>query len=76
MSEITISKTEYQQLRRQSKSYQMLVAGFFESIAKDPIVQVVEDFRQTDLYTDEFLKSLESGLRESSYSKKYGDKTN
>lgn len=29
---------------------------FFESIIREPVEEVVKDFRKTDLYTDEFLK--------------------
>lgn len=74
MTKVIIPKTEYQQLKRQAEAYRRFVARFFESFIKDPIEQVVEDFRKADLYTEEFLKDLESGLRKSSYVKKYGNK--
>lgn len=72
---ITLSKTEYQRLKLQAKAYQKIMAKFFELAVKDPLWQVVEDFRKTNLYTEEFLKDLESGLKKSSYLKYYGDKT-
>lgn len=75
MTQITIPKTEYEQLKQQAEAYRRLAARFFESVIKSPIKEVVEDFRKTDLYTEEFLKDLESGLRRSSYGKKYGNKT-
>jgi len=75
MVEVAIPKTEYKRLKRQAMAYRRFAEKFFESIIKDPIEEVVEDFRKTNLYTEDFLKDLESGLRKSSYAKKYGNKT-
>ena len=75
MAEITIPKTEYEILKKQATAYRKFVEKFFDTIIKDPIEEVVKDFRKTDLYTEEFLDDLESGLRKSSYAKKYGNKT-
>lgn len=69
MSNITISKREYQKLKQQAKAYQKLTKHLFESLIQSPIETVVKDFRKTDLYTEEFLKDLEEGLRKSSYAK-------
>ena len=33
---------------------------------KVAIFEIIEDFSKTDLYTEEFLKDLESGIRKSS----------
>ncbi len=74
MNKVIITKTEYRQLKRQAEAYQKILAEFFDSITRDPINLVVQDFRKTDLYTEEFLKDLESGLRKSSYAKKHGNK--
>lgn len=74
MVKVTLPKNEYEQLKRQAKAYQKFTAKLFESVIQDPIEEVIKDFRKTNLYTEEFLKSLESGLRESSYSKNYGNK--
>jgi len=74
MDKVIITKTEYRQMKRQAEAYKKLLAEFFDSLTYDPIGQVVQDFRKTDLYTEEFLKDLESGLRKSSYAKKYGNK--
>ena len=75
MTTITIPKTEYEQLRRQASAYRKFSAKFFESIINDPIDEVVKDFKKTNLYTEEFLKDLDSGLRKSSYAQKYGNQT-
>jgi hypothetical protein len=69
MSDITISKAEYRRLKQQASAYRKLTSHLFESIVKAPIEDVVENFRSTDLYTDDFLKDLEEGLRKSSYGK-------
>lgn len=70
MVKITLPKTEYEKLKRQAEAYRRFAARFFELAIQDPIDEVVEDFRKTKLYTEEFLKDLESGLRKSSYAKK------
>lgn len=75
MTQITLSKAEYERLKRQSAAYRKFAVKLFELIVKDPIEEVVEDFRRTNLYNEDFLKDLDSGLRKSSYAKKYGDKT-
>jgi hypothetical protein len=71
MVNVTIPKTEYRQLRQQAAAYRRFAARFFDLIIKDPIEELVADFRKTNLYTESFLKDLESGLRKSSYSKNY-----
>ena len=70
MVKVTLPKTEYKQLKRQATAYRRFAARFFDLIIKDPIGEVVADFRKTNLYTEPFLKDLESGLRKSSYAKK------
>lgn len=67
MNKITIPKTEYLKLRKQAKGYQKFASRLFESVIKDPIQEVTEDFRRTDLYTEAFIKDLEDGLQKSSY---------
>lgn len=74
MAKVTLPKTEYESLKRQADAYRKFAEKFFELIVKDPIEELVEDFRKTNLYTKEFLRDLESGLRKSSYAKKYGNK--
>ncbi|PIV12640.1 MAG: hypothetical protein COS47_01405 [Candidatus Nealsonbacteria bacterium CG03_land_8_20_14_0_80_36_12] len=75
MVRVTLPKTEYEQLKRQAEAYRRFAARLFELAIRDPIEEVVEDFRKTNLYTKDFLKDLESGLRKSSYAKKYGNQT-
>ena len=69
MDTVSISKSEYATLKRQAQAYRQFAARFFNAAIKDNIADLVEDFRNTDLYTDTFLGDLESGLRKSSYGK-------
>jgi len=70
MDTITISKNKYSELKRQADAYKKISSRFFESIVKDSIEEVVNDFRKTNLYTKEFLTDLEDGLTKSSYAKR------
>ena len=67
MSEVTISKEEYRQLKQQAKAYKKLTGHLFEFVIRDRVEEVVKDFRKTKLYTNEFIKELEDGLQKSSY---------
>lgn len=70
---ITIAKKEYQSLAERALRYDFLVdlVQKKEDIFAPPIVKdtkrVIQDFRATKLYTSAFLKSLEKGLKRSSY---------
>jgi hypothetical protein len=66
---VSLPKTEYEKLQRQAFAYQALTQRLFEAVIKDPVADVVSDFRTTKLYTEEFLQDLENGLRKSSYAK-------
>ncbi|MDP4010619.1 MAG: hypothetical protein Q8P72_00140 [Candidatus Roizmanbacteria bacterium] len=73
--DVTLPKQEYLRLKQQAQAYQTMVARMYELPLMDPIGEVVADFKNTDLYTDEFLVDLEDGLRKSSYTKKYANQT-
>ncbi|NQU77869.1 hypothetical protein HQ544_04195 [Candidatus Falkowbacteria bacterium] len=75
MSKVTLPKTKYEQLKRQAEAYQGFASKFFEFAIRGSVEEVVEDFQDSGLYTKEFLEDLESGLSQSSYSKKYDNKT-
>ena len=51
MPKTTISKIKYKRFKKR--------ANVFE--------EAVKDFRETNLYSEEFLKDLKSGLKKSSY---------
>jgi len=67
MNTVTIPKKEYQKLKAQSQAYRRLTGSVFESIISNSPTDVAADFRQTGLYTEEFLADLESGLHQSSF---------
>ena len=69
MATITIPRTEYRGLKRQSAAYKKLATRLFDAVVKDDVATVVEDFRKTGLYTDGFLEDLASGLSKSSYNR-------
>ena len=70
MNKVAVSTTEYKKLQRHSRAYQKLVGRLFESVLRDPVADVVADFRKTTLYSEAFLRDLETGLRRSSLGKK------
>ena len=70
---ITLSKQEYLRLKQQAQAYRALAAKVFEMPLRDPVAEVVADFKATDLYTKDFLADLEDGLRKSSYARKYAN---
>ncbi len=74
LTTITIPKTEFTRLQRQAKAYRTLAASVIRFVVNDPITDVVDSFKHTDLYTDAFLKDLESGLRKSTYAHKTASK--
>ena len=69
MNTITLPKIEYLRLKKQAGAYQKLTSQLFSSIIKDTAKDVIEDFQKTNLYTEDFLKDLEDGIRKSSYLK-------
>ena len=68
METVTIPKSEYIRLNKISEIYNNLAKTVFENIINDPIDEVVKEFRDTGLYTSEFIDDLEAGLKKSSYS--------
>lgn len=72
---ITLPKIEYNQLKQQAMAYRKFMAHFFNLMLKNSVKEVVGDFRKINLYTNGFLKDLETGLSDSSYFQNYGYKT-
>ncbi len=66
---ITIPKTEYKKLIFKAKAFEKLAKNIFENVINDSIKDIVEDFKKTNLYTDEFLNDLEDGLKKSTLAK-------
>lgn len=66
---IEVDKKEYMQIKSESKAYKRLMSTFFVSALKDPVTDTIKSFKDTGLYSKEFLTDMESGLRKSSYHK-------
>lgn len=73
MTTITIPQKEYRKLVEKSLRYEYLRQIMEENIFAPPPVKnirkVIEEFGKTGLYNSAFLKSLEKGLKQSSYFK-------
>jgi hypothetical protein len=69
MTTITLPKIEYLKLKREASAYHNMKTHLFESLVQDPVDKVVQDFKETHLYSEAFLQDLERGLRRSSYGK-------
>lgn len=69
MNKVLISKKEYQQLKERSEAYKKGASAFFSSVVRKSVAEVVEDFKNTDLYSKRFIADLEKGLKRSSYAK-------
>lgn len=69
METITIPKSEYELLKSQAQIYRLIASDFFKTIGDDNLKNLISEFKDTDLYTDEFLLDLENGLAKSSYFK-------
>ncbi len=70
METVTIPKSEYKKLVSKAKAYEKLAESFYETSIEEPVENIVSDFRNTNLYTNEFLNDLEDGLRKSSLGKR------
>lgn len=64
-----IPKSEYLKLQRHATAYQKLVGFLFKSVVRDPVEDIVNDFKKTNLYTEGFLRDLKDGLQKSSLGK-------
>ncbi len=69
METITIPKSEYRKLVSRAKAYEKLAGSIFQNAIKDPVKDMVTDFKNTNLYSEEFLIDLEDGLKKSSIAK-------
>ena len=73
MSTVTISKTQYEALKRRAVAYERVVAATREDIFSSPPVhsvkKIMQEFKDTKRYSAEFLNSLKKGLSRSTYFK-------
>lgn len=66
MSTVTITKTQYETLKRRAEAYERIVSAAEADVFSPPPIRdakkVVAAMRKTGRYSAAFLKSLESGL--------------
>lgn len=74
-NKISVPKREYMRLKKQARAYRILAAKVFALPIRNPIDEVIEDFKETELYSEKFLADMEDGLKKSSYAKKYANQT-
>jgi len=71
MQTVTLPKTEYQELNRVKRRYEMmrklLQLDSFDKPTTKNTKKIIDEFRKTRLYNEDFLKSLERGLKDSPY---------
>ena len=74
MANVTITQKEYEQLLDAKLRYEYLRGVLDRDLFSPPPTKskktVISAFRKTGNYSDKFLKSLERGLRKSSFFKK------
>jgi hypothetical protein len=73
MSTVTISKTQYEALKRRATAYDRLITAARKDVFSPPPTrdrkEVMREFRATKKYSTAFLESLDKGLARSSYFK-------
>lgn len=73
MSTVSLSKSEYQELKRKASIYELLENLIKQDSFASPPLQdskkILKEFKKTGFYNDKFLSSLEKGLKRSTYFK-------
>ena len=73
MVTVTIPKKQYQNLLEKALRYEyirkMMKENLFASPSVRDVKEIIKSFKETGKYNDKFLKSLEKGLKRSSYFK-------
>ena len=68
---ISLTKSEYTDLKSRADAYDRIISLARKEISVTPpersTKKVIAEFKKTDTYSQEFLKSLEHGLRRSSF---------
>ena len=72
MTTITLPKIEYLNLKKRAEAFDNMVAGVNPSLFFVPVEKsrkkIISEFSKTKLYSKEFIKDLEKGLKRSSFS--------
>ena len=71
MATVTISKIQYQELKRKAAGHERIISAAGQELFTPPptrdIKKVLAAFRGTKRYSSHFLKSMEKGLRRSQH---------
>jgi len=59
METITIPKAEYKKLVSRAKAYDKIAGSIFENAIKDPVQEIVPDFKRANLYSNKTQSSKE-----------------
>lgn len=68
---ITLTKTKYDQLLAIAEKFELIKSVVGPALFGQPLIRdtkrVIKEFKETGCYNDDFLKSLEEGLKDSVY---------
>ena len=71
MTKVTLPKIEYLSLKKRAEAFDRMIAGVNPDLFYVPMEKsrkkIISDFSKTRLYNKEFLKSLNKGLKRSSF---------
>jgi len=71
MVTVTLPKIEYLNLKKRAEAFDKMIAGINPSFFFIPLEKsrkkIISEFSRTKLYNREFLKSLEKGLKRSTF---------
>lgn len=71
MATVTLPKIEYLKLKKRAEAFDKMIAEVNPSLFFTPMEKsrkkIISEFSKTKLYSKEFLKDLEKGLKRSSY---------
>lgn len=62
---ITISKSEYNKLKKESISYKEIMENLKSK--EKTLKEIISEFEETNIYEDDFIKDLEIALSKSNY---------
>ena len=70
-SNVTLTKVEFNDLKSRAEAYDQILSLVQKEIAVTPpersVKKIITEFKKVDQYSKDFLKSLEHGLKRSSY---------
>ena len=71
MVTVTMPKVEYISLKKKAESFDSMIAGINPSLLFVPLEKsrkkIISEFSKTKLYSKEFIKDIEKGMKRSSF---------